>query len=438
MGNESNAPLPSRRAPGRQQGPQAPAVARPAIADPVLERMRIAVEQERGRQDKTAQAVTAQPAPLAWFDADPNEDTAPQRPAISRQQSPPADRPASKQPWEDLLPAISRQQPAPANRPRTHPGDARQQTLARHGTTARARPAGDEIVSPARVRFPRFSTILIVALALVAAGSMWVALHRSAARAPGSSSASAAGHKISSMAAAWVVAQVSQQYTVGCDPSMCGELVAAGIHPDRLLELRSAAASPLAADVVVVTPAIRHLFGATLLAQDTPLNLASFGHGSSQVSVCLVAPNGAASLLANLAADLAARKASRSVLLSSSRITISPTGRAQLSAGLVDSRLLVVLARLAARYPIDIVAFTDSGPHASAGVPLRAAELAQSKSDPIVSASFAQSVRNFLGAQGAPYRPSSLRLAALSKRQTVLVVQFPTPSVLGLLNPKGG
>jgi hypothetical protein len=499
MGNESNAPLPSRRAPGRQQGPQAPAVVRPAIADPVLERMRIAVARERGHQGGTEESAAGQPAAgspasqtassaqpssdrsdlqrpavkvrprprLPWFDIDPNEDTTPQ-PAIGKQEAPAPDQPASKQPWEDLLaetvslqqapavdrpaskqpwasllPAISTEQRAPADRPASaQPRNARPQQPARPAATSPARRARDEVVSPQHGgrRRPRLSTVLIVLLSLIAAGSMAVALHRSGDRAPRNSGppGQASAARISKQAAAWVVTQISQQTTVGCDPAMCGVLVARGIHPDRLLELQSAASDPLAAPVVVITPAIRHLFGSKLLAQDAPVSLASFGTGSQQISVGLVAQHGAAALTAMLAADLKSRKESGAALLSSSRISFTPAAKAQLTAGQVDSRLILVLAKLAAQYPIDIIAFTDSGPHASADVPLRSAELAQSPNDPIVSAKYAQSVRAFLGAQNAPYRPAGLSLVPLSRRQTVLVVEFPAPSPLLLLSPRRG
>ena len=45
-------------------------------------------------------------------------------------------------------------------------------------------------------------------------------------------------------------------------------------------------------------------------------------------------------------------------------------------AGRVDSRLLLALALLAGREPVDIVRFGTPGPGASSGVPLRVADLA--------------------------------------------------------------
>jgi hypothetical protein len=124
------------------------------------------------------------------------------------------------------------------------------------------------------------------------------------------------------------------------------------------------------------------------------------------------------------------------VLLSRRRISLSRMARFQLIAGQVDSRLLVVLARLAALHPIYILKFADSGPHASAGVPLRSAELAQSRSDPTVSTGFAQSVHTFLAAQNATYRPAELSVVPLGGRHAVLVVQYSAPSPLLLLSPR--
>ena len=71
-----------------------------------------------------------------------------------------------------------------------------------------------------------------------------------------------------------------------------------------------------------------------------------------------------------------ARIASGTQLLDNRRIIVSATARGQLAHGQADSRLLVVIAGLAARWPVSVAAFGDLAPGASPGVPLRSADLA--------------------------------------------------------------
>ena len=52
--------------------------------------------------------------------------------------------------------------------------------------------------------------------------------------------------------------------------------------------------------------------------------------------------------------------------------------RAQLAAGAVDSRLLIMLPALAATHPIQVLAFGDSGPGAGPDIPLCSADLSGS------------------------------------------------------------
>jgi hypothetical protein len=418
-------------------------------------------------------AKIAPPAPLPWFNTDPDEDTAPQpvirdlvqdraperdTTAVAGQDTPaatangvaskPAGRAGLSEADDDWL-ALRRNRPVAPDPglPQTgtgQPWDAWQRPPARQAPAKPpTRASTDEIVSPAPAtgRRLQLSTLALVALALVAAGSLIFALTRPGAprrHNPAAVSPPAAAAKIRMQAVSWIAGQVSPQAVVACDPAMCRALAASGMHPGQQLQLKPGTGGPavLKADLIVVTGAVRSMLGSDLLAQDAPVRLASFGTGSTQISVGLVAPHGPAALAATLSADVTARKESGATLLSSSRIGLSRTARSQLVAGQVDSRLLVVLARLAAQRPIYIAAFGDSGPHASPGVPLRSAELAQSRSDLTVSTGFAQSVHMFLAAQNAPYRPGELSVLPLSGRQTVLVVEYPAPSPLLLLSPR--
>ena len=134
---------------------------------------------------------------------------------------------------------------------------------------------------------------------------------------------------------------------------------------------------PNGSNVVVETPAVRSLFGSSLDAAWAPAVLASFGSAADRVTVRVIAPHGVAVYDVLLKADQAARKTAGAALLKDPRISCSSPARAQLAGGLVDSRLLAALAALARHQPISIAGFGDPGPGASAGLPLRSADLAE-------------------------------------------------------------
>ena len=69
--------------------------------------------------------------------------------------------------------------------------------------------------------------------------------------APGADPASAAAQ---ARAAAWVAGQVSGSAIIACYPGMCAALQEQGVAAGRLMPLRSAAASPLGAGLLVTTP----------------------------------------------------------------------------------------------------------------------------------------------------------------------------------------
>ena len=119
------------------------------------------------------------------------------------------------------------------------------------------------------------------------------------------------------------------------------------------------------------------------------------------------------------------------MLLRNSRVTAAPAARAQLAAGQVDTRLLAILATLTHQGPVSVVAFGDSGPGASPGVPLRAVELA---SPPGAASGYLPSLLGLLHAQQAPYLLSSATLARLADGQEIARIEFAAPSPLGLLS----
>jgi hypothetical protein len=283
----------------------------------------------------------------------------------------------------------------------------------------------------------------VVALTLVAAvfgaGAITVALIRKPAPAgsgQGGSGALGAAATVRTQAAAWVASQVSADAIVACDPAMCAVLQGNGIPASRLLMLASGNADPLGSDVIMATAAVRSQFGSRLADVYAPVTLSSFGHGSAQIIIRAVAPDGAAAYLAALRADLLARMTAGRQLMRNPRLHASATARRQLAAGEVDSRLLTTLATLAALHLIDVASFSGSGSQASAGVPLRAADIsgaAGAAGTP--SAASLSSLRAFLLAQRAPYLPAEMNTVRLATGQAVLHVEFTAPSPLGLLGP---
>jgi hypothetical protein len=224
-------------------------------------------------------------------------------------------------------------------------------------------------------------------------------------------------------AASWVTSQVSRADIVACDPAMCTVLQAHGVPGGDLLVLRPGSADPLGSDVVVATPAVRNQFGARLAGVYAPQVLASFGTGAQQIEVRAVAPDGAAAFQAALAADLAARRTAGRQLVHNPRLTIAGPARAELQAGRVDSRLLVVLAALTADQRLTIISFGSSGPGAGADSPLRSVQVAADHATVTAMLAFVQ-------AQRVPYRPARASAHAAS----VLTVGFAAPSPAGLLD----
>ncbi len=234
------------------------------------------------------------------------------------------------------------------------------------------------------------------------------------------------------MAAKWVSQQVSHGATVACDPVTCSALEARGVTSANLLILRATAASPLGANMVVATPAVRSQFGSRLDSVYAPSVIAGFGSGPGRVTVQVIAPDGAAAYLAELRQDVAARKAAGAQLLANKRIGTTALVGAQLAAGEVDSRLLIMFAALAAKHPIQILAFGDPGPDASPGVPLCSADLSGSgQAAGISDAIYLRWLAGFLRVQLAPFAGSFVVLQ--QGDQPVVRVELSRPSPLGLL-----
>ncbi len=254
-------------------------------------------------------------------------------------------------------------------------------------------------------------------------------------------------------AATWVAGQVSRSAIVACDPAMCSGLAKHGVPAGNLLVLGAAAGDPLGSDVVVVTSAVRSEFGARLARVYAPVVLASFGSHGARIEIRVMAPDGAGAYRAALAADLAARRQAGAQLLGNPQISATPTARQQLSAGTVDTRLLITLATLAAQGQVRIMSFGRPAPGGSGAVPLRSAVIAgpaapgggAASSRAVASrtgggsgAAYLASVLAFLHAQRPPYLATVIAVFRTPGGQAAVRIGYSSPSPLGLLSSLTG
>lgn len=235
-------------------------------------------------------------------------------------------------------------------------------------------------------------------------------------------------------AAQWIVKEISPSAIIACDDVMCNQLINEGLPASNVLVLGPSAADPLGADIVVGTPALRSQFGSRLALVYAPSVLASFGRGPTRIDIRVVAPDGAAAYQEAFTQDLENRQHYGDILLSNSKITVSPEAKPDVVSGLVDARLLVMLPVLAAQHPIQILGFFDRAPGAGQGIPLSGVELAGSDSASGLNAGRYESwLLGFLHSQRAPYRAASITKAVVHGREVVFV-RFTRPSPIGLLS----
>jgi hypothetical protein len=284
----------------------------------------------------------------------------------------------------------------------------------------------------ARLRHPRLALILTVCVVVAAAAVVSVVQvsgtsprTASASRPPAAPPAWARGAAgtVRTQAATWAASQLSSAETVGCDRLMCAALRAHGVAASRLVPVTPGAAD---ADVVVASP--------SAAGQNAPVLLASFGSGANLVEVRTAPPGGSAAYQRAAAADLAARRSAGAQLRHSQRIGVAGPAAAQLQAGQVDSRLLIMLAMLASQHPWRVVAFGGASPGvAAAQAPFRQITITGPDAGDL-AASLA-----LVRAQNAPYQPAQAAIVRLPGGQGVpagqlaLRIDFAAPSPLGLL-----
>ena len=289
----------------------------------------------------------------------------------------------------------------------------------------------------ARLRHPRLALILTICVVVAAAAVVSIvqvggtsSRTASAPRPHAAPPAWARGPAgtARTQAATWVAGQLNSAETVGCDPLMCAALRAHGVAASRLLPVTPGTAGPGAAgaDVVVASASVAGQQGA-------PVLLASFGTGASQVEVRTAPPGGSAAYQRAVAADLAARKSAGMQLLHSQRIGVAGPAAAQLQAGQVDTRLLIMLAMLASQHPWRVTGFAGASP----GVPLAEAPFREVTITGPDAADLAASLA-MVRAQRAPYQPAQAVIVHLPGGQTAqgqiaLRIDFAAPGLLGLL-----
>ena len=433
--------------------PAAPAAEEPPPAAPAAE---------------TVDASVPEPAPVPEPEREPGAPVGVSEPAPAPAEEPPA-APAAEEPAAATIgeeepvaaPAVETDDdpspgraPAPEPEPKTPEDVSEPEPSAAEPLSAAEPPSAPPVAEPPAVplaeppapshgrpawRRRRVPSLVAAIVVLLTAGGAAVAVSRSHGEHSGHGPATASrpagrqsGSMPSQLAAAWVAQQVTRSAIVACDPLMCAALEAQGVSASRLVILRPGTTSPLGAEVVVVTHAIRSQFGSRLNSVYAPSVIAGFGSGSDRVSVQVIAEDGPAAYLTALRQDVAARKAAGAQLLANKRITASAEALAQLAAGAVDSRLLIMLPALAAVHPIQILAFGHPAPGAGPSVPLCSADLSGSgRAAAMTDASYLNWLTSFVRAQLGPFEGS---MAVLQEAgQPIVRVMFAQPSPLGLL-----
>jgi hypothetical protein len=291
----------------------------------------------------------------------------------------------------------------------------------------------------------RVVTVLVLAAVVLAAAALGVALSRGS----GHSTASSAGQGARGQAAGasaletavatraavarWLVQQAAADAIVSCDPQMCAAAQQAGLPAGRLQVLGTGTSGPLSSDLLVATAAVRQEFGARLANVYAPDVLASFGTGSAQVAIRVVAPDGAAAYTTSLRADQSARVSAGKQLLRNPRIHASAAALQALADGQVDARLLTVFAALATLHSVRVFGFAAAPAGASPGLPLRTATIAPDGPGIRQQPNGVPSLASFLRAQLPPYRPATIIEFRLPSGGSALRVEFAAPSPLGLL-----
>jgi hypothetical protein len=232
-------------------------------------------------------------------------------------------------------------------------------------------------------------------------------------------------------AVSWIMHEVTHAAVVGCDPHVCAELTSQGFPSGNLVTLGPQSNDPIAAGLVVVTPAIQAQFGNRLASVYAPAIIASFGSGKARIDIRLVTPGGAKGYRATQRADLRARRTADALLLTNSRIEFSATARRQLGSGDIDPRLPMLIATMVQSHPVRIVSFGGSSPGGGPASLLRWVDVARvNRGTHLTRAAYLSWMQSLIHAQRAEYRPARSQQVPSSTGQTVVRIEYLAPSPL--------
>ena len=246
-------------------------------------------------------------------------------------------------------------------------------------------------------------------------------------RAAAQAAAAAAAQANGSAAALWLAAQVDHNLVIGCDPATCASILAAGYPTGGQVVLQPGAQLPGPGSLIVATAAVRAEYGPRLDSV-APAVIASFGTGAQAVQVEVVVRGGQQAYGRAVRKALTARRRAGHSLLQRHNVQARGATRTDLGSGHVDPRLMTVLRRLAARYPVHLVHFGDSGPQAGQDMPFRLAEVAvPSPRRGHRGASDLHGMEKLLKSQPRAYR-AQLVQKRLADGMRVLEIKFVAPS----------
>jgi hypothetical protein len=247
--------------------------------------------------------------------------------------------------------------------------------------------------------------------------------------APAEAAAAAATLANGKAASIWVAGHVGHGLVIGCDPATCAAIVGAGYPAGGQVVLQPGVSLPGPGSVIVATSAVRSLYGPQL-ANGAPAVIAAFGSGVAAVQVRVTVAGGPQAYSRAVSRALSARRRAGHKLLQQPNLHTRAVAKHDLSSGLVDPRLIGVLRRLAARYPVLVVRFGDAGPLAGRTAPFRMVEITVPATQAgYLTASELAGMKKLLRKLPARDRPELMPIGKVHGKR-VLEFTFPAPSPL--------
>lgn len=219
--------------------------------------------------------------------------------------------------------------------------------------------------------------------------------------------------------AGWVTSEIDPNAVIRADPLDRAELSAGGIAVERLRDLAEPARP---GELLMITDRPGTDAAAPRCVAIATLATAPRGAGGAPTAVCP-----AASLEpATVAAEQAARARFGTALTRNSSLELAPAAAAALQAGLVDPRVVLVLADLASprRLAVDDFPVEPLEPPYA----LRRHVLLGAVDGLPAAAGPQQQVRTWFAAQQSPFVPNSIEV-----RGNALLIGYPAPTPTGLI-----